>query len=38
MVQKLLSAAYGTDVYLILILGFALGLRRGEMAALEAAY
>ena len=35
MVQKLLSAAYGTDVYLILILGFALGLRRGEMAALR---
>ena len=35
MVQKLLGAAHGTDVYLILILGFALGLRRGEMAALR---
>lgn len=34
-VRQVMQAASGTDIYLLLILGFMLGLRRGEMAALR---
>lgn len=34
-IQEALSLAKGTDIYPVLLLGFGLGLRRGEMAALK---